>query len=187
MCRKIIISILCFTSFSEFAHAQESRSTPSDPAKTVLIEEMIHLTQPDKLMTQFLEQYKTAFSKGFEESFRDQLSKRNEDAAKYQPELSQFENQMFDIIADRMSWDKLKPKFVAIYDETFSKQELADIVAFYKTPSGQASLQKMPVLISKGSQIGQTQMNGALEQIQRLTAQFLDNLSKAHPHSVEKQ
>lgn len=114
-----------------------------------------------------------------EESFRNQLSKY-EDAAKYQPELHRFGDQMFNLIADRMSWEKMKPKFVAIYDETFTKQELEDIIVFYKTPSGQHLLQKMRGLISKGSQVGQTQMSDALAEIQRLTADFIENLKKAH-------
>jgi hypothetical protein len=49
---------------------------------------------------------KMAFPKGLEESFRNQLSKSNEDAEKYQWELHRFEDQMVALMADRMSWQK---------------------------------------------------------------------------------
>lgn len=177
MFKRIIICILSFATVSGFACAQDSEIKPADPAKAALIEEMMSLTRPDKNLTQFLQQYKAAFSKGVEESFRTQF-RSSQEASKYRPQLQKFEDQMFDLMADRMSWNKIKPKLVAIYDETFSKQELADIVAFYKTPSGQSLREKMPTLIAKGSQIGQAQMSGAIADIQRLTAEFIADLQK---------
>ncbi|HXE12937.1 MAG TPA: DUF2059 domain-containing protein [Bryobacteraceae bacterium] len=55
---------------------------------------------------------------------------------------------------------------------------LNDIVAFYKTPSGQSLLEKMPELIAKSSQIGQAQMRGATAEIQGMTAAFMNDLLK---------
>jgi hypothetical protein len=181
MWKKTIICVLSLAAISGLATAQQPQPKSPDPAKTALIEEMISLTHPDRVITQFLQQYKAAFSKGLEEAFRNELSKHHEDASKYQPEIQRFEDQMFSLLADRLKWEKIKPKFVVVYDETFSKQELSDIVAFYKTPSGQSLLQKMPELIAKSSQIGQDQMIGATAEIQRMTAAFTnDLLKKAH-------
>jgi uncharacterized protein len=177
---KSILCILCLTLLSGLVAAQDSGARSTDPAKAALIEEMMTLTRPDRMLAQFLQQYKAAFSRGLEESFRHELSKYNEDAAKYQPELHRFEDQMFGFIAKRMSWEEMKPKFIAIYDETFSQQELADIVAFYKTRSGQSLLQKTPGLVAKGSQVGQAQMSDSMAEIQRLTAAFIEDLRKAH-------
>lgn len=46
--------------------------------------------------------------------------------------------------------DELMPDIIAlsesVYAETFSRQELVDIIAFYKTPAGQALIAKMPTL-----------------------------------------
>ena len=176
--------LLSLTAFSGLIYAQEGRAKPTDPAKAALIEEMMRLTQPDKVFAQLIQLNKAAFSKGFEESFRNRLSKCNQEATNYEPELHRFEDEMFDLIADRMSWEKLKPKFAAIYDETFSKQELSDIVAFYKTPSGQSLLQKMPRLIARGSQLGQAQISGANAELERLTIDFIQRFSKAHSASM---
>jgi hypothetical protein len=176
MFRKMLACLFSLAFFTLLAWTQEP--PPIDPAKAALIEEMMSLTHPDKMLTQFLQQYKQAFSKGLEDSFRNQLQKNNQDPAQYDSAIHNFEDQMFNLMADRMSWDKLKPKFIAIYDETFSKQELADIITFYKTPSGQSLLQKSPALLTKGSQVGQAQMGSALGEIQRLTAAFMEDLQK---------
>lgn len=186
MLKKTIICILSLAALSGLASAQEAAAKAIDREKAALIEEMMSLTHPDKMLAQFLQQYKIAFSKGFEESFRNQMSKRNQDPTKYQPKLHRFEDQMFDLMADRMNWEKMKPKFAVIYDETFSKQELADIVAFYKTSSGQSLLQKMPVLMTKGSQVGQAQMGGAVAEIQKLTEGFIADLEETNKGSANQ-
>ena len=40
-------------------------------------------------------------------------------------------------------------RFIPLYASTFTERELEDLVAFYDGPTGQAMLNKMPVLMSK--------------------------------------
>ncbi|HEX3366175.1 DUF2059 domain-containing protein [Phenylobacterium sp.] len=48
---------------------------------------------------------------------------------------------------------KITDKFIPLYASTFTEKELQDVVNFYNSPSGQAVLNKMPVMMS---QIGPT-------------------------------
>jgi hypothetical protein len=75
MFRKMLACLFSLAFFTLLAWTQEP--PPIDPAKAALIEEMMSLTHPDKMLTQFLQQYKQAFSKGLEDSFRNQLQKRH--------------------------------------------------------------------------------------------------------------
>ena len=45
-------------------------------------------------------------------------------------------------IQDRFSWEKMKPEYVRLYDEVYSDAEISGILAFYKSPAGQAYLTK---------------------------------------------
>lgn len=170
MLKKLAAGFLIFLAVAATGFAQQ------DKDKAALIEEMMQIVHPERAMAQALAQFKQAFSRGMEQSFRAQLSKQNADASKYEPDLHKFEDRMFDLVADRMSWDKIKPKYTAIYDETFTKQELIDIVAFYKTPSGKSLLEKMPSLMAKGAQVGQAQMGDATEEIQKMTQDFMHDI-----------
>jgi len=179
MFNRIAVCFLLFNAFLHAARTQEPSSPPIDPAKAALIDQMMILLRPDLRIAQALELYQRAFSKGLEETFRNECIKNNQDPAKYKPSIRHFEDQTFALMGDRVSWDKLKPKFIVIYDETFTKQELTDIIAFYKTPSGQTLLKKTPDLMAKASQVGQEQMSGALGEIQRLTEAFMQDMQKA--------
>ena len=62
----------------------------------------------------------------------------------------------------------MKDRYVRLYDETFTAQEISGILEFYKTPTGSAMLDKMPVLISKSMTIAQEQMGDLMPEIQRI-------------------
>jgi hypothetical protein len=156
------------------------------PAKAALIEEMIDETKPDAIIQQSLGQMKAAFSQSFESGFNSQVTQNHEDPAKYQKELRAFEDKMFGLISDRMSWARLKPKFIVMYDETFTQQELSDIVAFYKTPSGKSLLRKLPELMTKGSQVGQQEMMGVVPEIQQMTKDFMESMLKKKQDTAPK-
>lgn len=40
----------------------------------------------------------------------------------------------------------LKPKTIELYEKNFTKEELADLVVFYKTPLGKKTLSKLPAI-----------------------------------------
>ena len=84
------------------------------------------------------------------------------------------------MLTKRLTWDRVKPSFIAVYDATFSKQELRDIVAFYKTPSGQKLLVKMPTVTVKCVQVAQEAMGNTTDELQMFVAEFMHDIEEAH-------
>lgn len=54
---------------------------------------------------------------------------------------------------------------VALYTKYFSDQELSDLIAFYKTPTGKKSMQVLPSLATESIQMAQEKMGPTLEKI----------------------
>ena len=48
------------------------------------------------------------------------------------------------VIREEMSWEKLRPAIVKSYAETFSADELKQLIAFFRSPAGQVYIQKTP-------------------------------------------
>jgi hypothetical protein len=86
----------------------------------------------------------------------------------------ELEDEVFAIIRKRISWEKMKPDFVKAYSETLTESELDAILAFYKTPAGTALLEKMPVLLKRGVEIGQAQMKDVLPEVQHAVEKFVE-------------
>ena len=48
------------------------------------------------------------------------------------------------VIAHELTWEKIKDGYIRSCASTFTESELKDMVAFVKTPVGQAFVTKMP-------------------------------------------
>jgi hypothetical protein len=72
------------------------------------------------------------------------------------------------LVADRMSWEKAKPAYVRMYAETFSESDIDGILAFYKSPAGQAMLEKMPQLMQKSMELSQQLVGDLMPRIQQM-------------------
>jgi hypothetical protein len=53
-----------------------------------------------------------------------------------------------------MTWDNMKPRFVALYCEHYSEQELRELIAFYETPLGKKTLEVTPEIMRRSALIG---------------------------------
>lgn len=173
--------LICFLAFSQSAPAVKAQDTtrPIDSAKLAAIEEIFQLTKPEQMIQQMFAQMKTAVTRQAQKSFAAEVQPL-EDPSKYSQELQKYMDQLFALMNDRLSWGKMKPQYVHLYDETFSLVELHGILEFYKSPAGQALLQKMPALVANAAKIGQEQMSDLLPEIRKLTANFAANAKKAH-------
>lgn len=75
------------------------------------------------------------------------------------------------VMREELSWEKLRPMYVQIYQETFTQGEIDGLTAFYKSPTGAAYIDKMPVVMQKSQKMMQehfaplaARMNAAVEQ-----------------------
>jgi len=82
--------------------------------------------------------------------------------------MDEFQDKLGVILANTLSWEKLKPIFVKVYADAFTEGELDGIIAFYKTPVGQALIAKTPAIMAKTIEITQQQMAAAMPEILKL-------------------
>jgi hypothetical protein len=96
--------------------------------------------------------------------------------------VSSQTDKMMDMLAEEMSWNKIKADYITLYAETFTEQELKDTVAFYKSPTGQAFIKKQPELMKRSMEISQKVMMQIMPKIQAMS----EELKKKAP-ATEKQ
>ena len=138
--------LVLLTGFSTTALAQAAKVTPEQTAAT----ELMKIMHMDKLMEKSTTTMVDAM-----------LSRLPPDARKRDKLLTFFNK--------HVGWDSLKDDFIKIYAEAFTVKELQDLIAFYKTPTGQKAIQTMPSLMQKGAMIGQ-------ERVQRALPELLESL-----------
>lgn len=104
-----------------------------------------------------------------------------------QARLTSFMENVMDLVTNEMSWDKVKEEYITLYAETFTEQELKDIIAFYKTPSGQALIKKQPEVMKRSMQLSQKMMGQLMPRIQAMTNELKENLLTQPPPKTEEK
>jgi hypothetical protein len=84
------------------------------------------------------------------------------------PQLAPYKDALRAFYTKYLGWDAMKDDYAKLYVETFTEQELKDITAFYLTPTGKKSVELMPTLIAKGTQIGQQRLMAHMPELQQI-------------------
>ena len=87
-------------------------------------------------------------------------------------------------MAEALRWDKLKDDYVALYAETFTAEEMKDLIAFYKSPTGQAFTRKQPELTRRTVEMSQKLMMQIMPKIQAMAREMAEPASP--PMAKEK-
>lgn len=73
-----------------------------------------------------------------------------------------------DIVTEAFKWENIKADYIALYADTFTEEEMRGIIAFYKSPTGQALLEKQPLLMKGSMELNQKQMMGIMPKIKAM-------------------
>jgi uncharacterized protein len=171
----LILCVLC-------AHAQQAvtdKPARPDPAKVAQIEELFSVQRLEQLHQQTLSQIEAIMNDQISKTALE-LAPSPEEREKARADVQAFEKQLFALIADRMKFENLKPELIKIYDESFSSEQLAGITAFYKSPAGQAYVQKLPELSSKSAALGTRLMQDAMPEFQRMTQEWSNRMRQKY-------
>ena len=87
---------------------------------------------------------------------------------KIQKDIEKRHNETMASVKELLDWNKLEPMYVRVYQKSFTQQEVDGMIAFYKTPIGQAVLNKMPVVLQNTMAEVQQMMQPMVQRMQRM-------------------
>jgi hypothetical protein len=97
------------------------------------------------------------------------------------PQMEPFRDILVQWLQKYVNWETMEHRMLDLYMQTFTEAELHDLVAFYRTPTGRKSLEKLPALMQEGMKIGQElaeQHRGELERMIRARAEELERAGR---------
>ncbi|MCY1384950.1 hypothetical protein D9M69_732630 [compost metagenome] len=90
---------------------------------------------------------------------------------------------MMALMKKELSWEVLAPMYVDIYGKSFTEDEVQGMLAFYRTPAGQAVVDKMPVVMQHSMEAMQSRMGSLMPEMQKLLAEELES-AQAEPETA---
>jgi len=77
---------------------------------------------------------------------------------KDKPRLAERTKKIMDLVFDELSWKQMKDQYIEVYVSVFTQEELGGLITFYRSPVGQAYINKMPALMKRSMELGQAKM-----------------------------
>lgn len=143
--RNIIAAICIFVC----ASAPGFAATPS----TESLDEMFELTHVSALMRSMTANIEQNLRQSMQQSLgtqelTDTQQRANDAMAK----------KFADAMREELTWDKLRPIYINIYQESLTQEEVDGLIAFYRSPAGDAMVKKLPLIAQKTMGAVQTMM-----------------------------
>jgi len=132
-------------------------------------EELLLLTNPDKMMDQIWPQIA---------GMVDQQFKQMGAPEELRPVMKKYTNKMFQVMQDELGFENLKEDFITVYVNTYSESEIRAISDFYKSPAGKSFLEKMPKLLQETMLITQRNMPRMMQKIQAISAEMAAEIER---------
>ena len=133
------------------------------------VEELFTVMRMEKTMKDSMEQGMKMIPKMTAGMAAQSLSKLPpEEAAKATAMQQKMQEKTMALVQEEMSWKKMKGPMAQVYAESLTPEEVKGITAFYKSPAGQAFLDKQPVIMQKTVAMTQKLMMDMMPKLQAL-------------------
>jgi len=116
-----------------------------------------------------------------DKSFDTMIDQSIEMQVKANPMLGQLKPVLKKFMSKHLNYDLLKDEMIKMYQDEFTEEELKEIAAFYRTPTGQKSIKRMPALTQKGAELGMKRVQDNVGELQSMIVEHLN--SKPVPDS----
>lgn len=139
----------------------------NDASKAAKVEEFFKVARIDQLSTQLMQQTFDQVNSGMMQQMMG--VKLTPEQQKRVDELSK---KIQKLLFDGLGWNSLEPDYAKLYEAAYTEDQIDGILAFYKSPSGQAMVEKSPILIKQSSALVQDRMKAMMPQLQQTMRDF---------------
>jgi hypothetical protein len=143
----------------------------AEPAHVAAAERFLALAHADQLTVPVYAQVQQAFARRFAE----------DGGAGREALLERYQAQANAALDRRIGWKELKPHMLGLYTDTFSQQELEELIRFYQSPVGSKMLRKMPDLTTEAARLTQERVLEVAPEVNGLLNQMSAELAPKKP------
>lgn len=161
--RPLLLVLLCYAATSFAA-----------PARDESIKELMTISESKKLVDGIRNQFDGVMTGTIQQVLQGKTPTPAEQKA-----ITRMKDRMVALYRNELSWEKVEPMYIRLYRETFSEEEITGMIDFYRTPTGQAMIKKMPLLMQKTMGEMQKVIVGMSPQLNKIQQDFLQDMKNA--------
>jgi hypothetical protein len=144
------------------------------PATEATIKEVLTASHAQKLVEGMTAQFDAMMDDVMQQSLQGRTPN-----AKQQQAITNMKTKMSALMKDSMTWAKFEPMYIRLYQQTFTEEEVVGMLAFYKTPAGQALIEKLPTLTQNLMREMPAMMADVTPRLRQIQAEFATEMRAA--------
>ncbi len=155
----LMLIVMCGTAYG-------ADTSPSDQS----LKELLRVTDSHKMVDSMMGQYDALMKNSMQ-----QMLKGESLTPKQQKFIDDMQNEIIGSFKEEMTWEKLEPLYMKVYRDTFTQEEVDGMLAFYRSPAGQAVIHKMPLVI-----------RNSMTELQKMMLPILQRTIQKEKAAIEK-
>jgi hypothetical protein len=163
-----------------FAMMAPAFTVSAAPASEASVRELLEVTKTRQMLDQVYGQLESMYSGSMQQALGDQMTAEDE------ARMQRFAARMTALMKKEMGWDVLVPMYVEIYGKSFTEDEIQGMLAFYRTPAGQAVIDKMPLVMQGTMQAVQARVGAMMPEMQKMISEELKQDAPPAPAPSDK-
>lgn len=145
----------------------------ADPVSEASVREMLTVAEVRKLVDSMKPQFEAFMKTSMQQAMGSRVLSPDE-----QKIADRMGSKMAKMMSAEMSWEKLEPLYLIIYQRSFTQEEVDGMLAFYKSPAGVALIKKMPLVMKESMDAMQQLMGPLMERIQKATEEAVAEINE---------
>jgi hypothetical protein len=172
--KRWVMLLVVVMAVSPMARADEA-------SKKVKVEQLFATMHMDRMMSQFTDAMLTQVK-----HISETMPGADQMTAAQKKMVSEYQDKMAALVTANVGWRAMEPEYVTLYASTFSEEEIDGIIAFYKSPAGQALLTKTPELTKGSMALVQTRMVDLQPQMKAMVDEMVQQMSAGKTGAAAK-
>lgn len=146
----------------------------------VSVRELLQVMQTQKLLDSQMAQLDQLFDATLKPAIPD-----GKTSPEQQQAMETLKGKLSTLLKAEMGWSTMEPMMIEIYMKSFSQSEIDSMLTFYRSPAGQAVIEKMPVVMQNTMLLMQERMQIIMPKIEKLTEDGIQQMAPAQKNTVQ--
>jgi uncharacterized protein len=167
--KRFLASLVISAAMAPFAWAQDQL------ASEATVRELLEVTQVRKLLDRTTAQMDAFVDEAIKRSLAGRVPTPEQQAI-----LDDAKARSIAVMQAELQWEKLEPRYIEIYQKSFTNEEISGMLTFYRSSAGQAVINKLPVVMEHTMGLLQDFLQRTAPQIRQIQAEAIGKLNE-HP------
>jgi hypothetical protein len=169
---KRLVMLLAGLVFSSFAIAAQPTADS--------VEKLLMLMQTEKMAGSVFQNMDAIMKGSMDQAIPKPVTPEMQQA------IDKFRVGTLQMIKEELSWEKMHPIYVQIYQESFTQDDIDGLINFYASPAGQSFIEKMPVVMQKSMTLMQARMGPIMQRMQAQIKEFATEAAATNKQGAKK-